>query len=773
MNQSAEKRYEFISDAAPEDTFGVASWTGLEALSRPYEFDLLLASKRPDLDSSEILGKRARLVISGPEGETYYHGRPVLFEQGRRTLGLTMYRVRLVPWFALLANFHSRQVFLDQTLTEIFMEIIKKDGLEDAAVEFRLKDNYPSIPYICQYGESSLDFLNRLMERYGVYYFFEQTPEAEKMVVVDSMLGHKARLGRKKLIYSPPSGLEGGMDDYSVREFTCRVSRVPGKVMTGDYNTNRPGLQIQGRADVPSGGPGRVYMYGGNLSTPEEADALAKIKAQGLQARTKTFTGRSYISAISAGYLYELTDHHRTDFNAGYLIYEVQHQGRQTGPLFSGLAQASSKDEKKPFYSNAFRAIPAAVQYRPETKTVLPKAAGAVTAHVDASGSGKYAELDEQGRYKMKPAFDLIKRAGGKSSQWVRMAQPYAGKGGFHFPLHKKAEIILTHINGDPDRPIIAAALFNAENQSPVNSLSQAQTILRTGVRNQISMDDTEGSKSIFLGVPNNTTQMQLGTRNHTWWETLGIGVVEMGKAIGGLASSIWNANAESPGWQPIKDNNDGFALSTKSSFGKYVGQDLSIKIGGNAFSLLLGSEWTVVGGFRNRTVLGLCSVVALGGRLELHVPEKWTFCNVKAKTNEELLEMITESVEAANDVERAYDDKTTLAELKAEATNSRNQVAADKIRLVNDKIHAINSANEVIASKISAADKLMETANTKMRETGAEISAVDELVQAGNIKVGELQTAVRSAQSQIETVASLRAETQELKVITGEEVDL
>ncbi|MEW6262844.1 MAG: type VI secretion system tip protein TssI/VgrG [Thermodesulfobacteriota bacterium] len=773
MIEVKENRYDFLAADLPADTFTVVSFTGLEGLSRPYRFDLLLASEKEDLDSTGIIKKKARLIIHQPGNDLFYHGWPLYFEQGRQAQGLTFYRVRLVPWYSLLANFFGHRVLLDLALPEIFSETVRAAGLEPADHELRLQEDYPTVPYLCQYGESHFDFLNRLMERHGVYYFFEQTAAGERLVVTDSSLAHEARPGQERLIYAPPSGLDAERPVRMVHDFTCQVKRGPGKVLVADYNPAQPGLKIQGQADVPPGGPNRVYLYGRHVQTPEEAEKLARIKVQEFQAGARVFRGRSLVPAVSAGYLYELTGHDRADFNAKYLVTEVRHQGRQTGPLLSGLTPEAAEDERKPFYENTFQAIPADVQYRPETRTLRPKAAGVVTAHVEAAGSGRYAELDDQGRYKMKPAFDLSDRTDGKSSHWVRMAQPYAGRGGFHFPLHKGAEIVLTHIDGDPDRPVIAAALPNVENQSPVTSGNQARGILRTADRNQISLDDTQGAQGILLAVPANTTKMNLGSTEGGWWEVTQEAVKIAAEALGELAKSIWDANAEDSGWKPIKPNHDGFALSTNSSFGKYVGQDLKIQIGGNSFALLLGSEWTVVIGFKHRTVIGLCSVVVLGGRIELHLPEKWTWCNVKAKTNEQLLEMTNEKIEAAEEKERAYDEKIRLAQEKAEAINTRNEAVLDKIRLIDEKVQAVNSSTEAIESKISAADRLLEATNTKIGASQEEISTVDNLVDATNIRLHQYEALIKTAGEQVEVVAGLRAETQELKVTTGDEQDL
>ena len=123
-----------------------------------------------------------------------------------------------------------------------------------------------------------------------------------------------------------------------------------------------------------------------------------------------------------------------------------------------------------------------------------------MNAKVDASGSGQYAEIDEQGRYKLKLPFDRSESKGGKASRWVRMAQPYAGSDyGMHFPLHKDIEVLLTFIDGDPDRPIIAGSVPNPETGSPVTAQNLTKSMMRSCGANELHFDDQKGEENIFL----------------------------------------------------------------------------------------------------------------------------------------------------------------------------------------------------------------------------------------------------------------------------------
>ncbi len=168
------------------------------------------------------------------------------------------------------------------------------------------------------------------------------------------------------------------------------------------------------------------------------------------------------------------------------------------------------------FYRNSFSSIAATVQYRPEQNAQKPRIRGSLTAKIDASGSGEYAELDTEGRYTAILPFDMSGKKNGKASAPIRMAQPYAGTGhGMHFPLHKGTEVLLTFIDGDPDRPIIqSAACRTPRRQSPSTASNQTKSIITTASGNQIHVEDKAGTERILLHTPDKKSFIRIGAHN-------------------------------------------------------------------------------------------------------------------------------------------------------------------------------------------------------------------------------------------------------------------
>lgn len=516
MAQANEMRkFSFTSSALPGDTFVVVRFSGTEGLSQYYWFDVDLVSTKADLDVDDILASPATFTIKGKNGEIPFHGILASFEQKQKMDDYVFYRASIAPRLWWLTLTHHNQVFLNKKLDGFVGGVLKDGGLATGKdVQFKLTGSYPEWEYVCQYGESHYDFVNRWLERDGCYYYFDQSGGAEKLVITDSHMSHTPMPQGDTLHYSPPSGLAHAHRDEIVTEFVLRQTPLPQKLLLKDYNYRKPGLELEGKAQVKQDGRGEMYYYGDNFRDGSEGNHLATVRAEAFKCREKLFHGASTIPYVRTGYTFSLDKHYRSDFNQSYLTIACHHQGSQAAYLLNGLrvdvGQENGNDEL--FYTNTFTAIPSSVQFRPERTTERPRIHGTINAKIDAAGSGQYAELDDHGRYKVKLPFDLSGRKDGKASAYIRMMQPYAGANmGMHFPLHKGTEVLLSFIEGDPDRPVISGAIPNPETKSPVKSSNQTMANITTGSGNRMHMQDKQGSEMIIVHVPKSQTFMRLG----------------------------------------------------------------------------------------------------------------------------------------------------------------------------------------------------------------------------------------------------------------------
>ncbi|WPD21998.1 MAG: type VI secretion system tip protein TssI/VgrG [Candidatus Electrothrix scaldis] len=484
-----KKKFSFTSKATDDDSFAVVSFTGSEAISQPYEFEIVLVSEKTDIDPLQVLHHSAVFTIHrDKEQDVHFNGIVMQFEETQEFNGYLFFKAVLAPKLRWLALTHHNQVFLDLTIPDIMREALKDAELSEGIdFEFRLQTDYQPIEYVCQYDESHLNFVSRWAEREGIYYFFEQTDQGEKVVFTDTKISQADLALGKDLIYMPQTGLDSLHTKEVIKDFVCKHTLLPERVYLKDYNYRKPSLAMEGIADVDPDGRGENYIYGEQFFTPEEGNHLAKIRAEELLCRKSVFLGGSSVPFMVPGFTFDLQEHYRSIYNRKYLIADVSHEGHQTGYLISGLGPALTPREEQMFYANSFTAIYSDVQFRPVRAAVKPKISGTINAKIDAAASGQYAELDEQGRYKVILPFDRSGRHSGKASAWFRMMQPYAGPNqGMHFPLHKGTEVVLTFIDGDPDRPLIAGAVPNPETASPVTVSNQTKSIIRSG-KNPVS----------------------------------------------------------------------------------------------------------------------------------------------------------------------------------------------------------------------------------------------------------------------------------------------
>jgi len=507
------KRFTFVSQGLPEDTFSAVQFKGMEGISRLYEYDITLASDDPEIDLKGVLQNPATLTIHGDGQDRPIHGILAQFEQLHEVKGRYFYRALLVPRLWQADLYRENQLFLDKTVPDIIEEILKQAGLTTRDYELKLTKNYPRWEYICQYRETDFDFISRWMEREGIYYFFEQGEQDEKLIVTDSSTAHRDIPGNTTIPFSPPSGLMP--EEEAITAFICRQKRLPNRVILKDYNYRKPSLDLKTETVVDAKGRGNVYFYGEHFKTPEEGHELAKVRAEEIRCRENVFHGEGTEPALRPGFIFEMAGHYRESYNRKYLIVEIEHQGGQTEAFTTGTGDKLTEKEQQLTYANAFTAIPANIQFRPECKTPKPRFYGTMNAKVDAAGIGQYAEIDDQGRYKVKLPFDQEGNEGGKASRWVRMVQPYAGADhGMHFPLHKGTEVLLTFVDGDPDRPIIAGAVPNAETMSVVTSQNATRNTIRSAGGNVLEMEDMAGEERILLSSPHESTYLHMGAPN-------------------------------------------------------------------------------------------------------------------------------------------------------------------------------------------------------------------------------------------------------------------
>jgi len=745
MDQIISKKFSFISNSLPPDTFGVVSFSGAERISTPYKFEITLISENLKIDFKAIMNSMAKLVFHREEEkDVFYHGIVANFEQLQDVGGYAIYRTYLVPRLWWLSVIQHNQVFLNKTIEEFMKEILNDGDLTDLDYEFRLQGSYEPVEYVCQYGETHLNFLSHWCERKGIYYYFEQAEDREKIIFTDTKVAHKES---GDVVYSPPSGLQAFHLDEAVSSFHCRQNALPAKVLVKDYNYRKPSLEIEGAADVDENGRGTVYFYHEHFRTREEGDKLAKIRAEGIICRSDEYYGTSSVNTMLSGYTFNLAGHYRDDFNRKYLTVEVIHEGDQTDLLPQGIIPDPDAKRHRMHYVNRFTAIPETAQFRPQITTKKPTISGSIVARIDASGSGQYAELDEMGRYKVVMPFDISGKHDGKASSWIRMAQPYGGSGhGMHFPLLKGTEVLLTFVNGDPDRPIITAAVPNPSMPSLVTSANQTSNIIHTSGGNKIHMEDHEGRQHILLHSPAADSTICIGSAQ----------APETNESTPAGLGVNWNTMKDFTDWE-----GHGIHLAT-SKWLDIKAQLVNQLILGGSNTIIIGEAVSIIGAKININ-LGLYSNITLGVKQEwqparlqyIGIEKAVTLNEIKAgKQKTEILDQVKQIIENKNLVanEQIQINKSSLfmAENKAETIQEVKNISQEKVDITNKLKELRQEVLQVVNTKISNIEQKIDAVDTNILDINKNMLTANTSIASLNTKIDQIDTNILHAKTNI-----------------------
>lgn len=518
--------------------FLVSRWKGTEGVSQLYRFEVDLASADADIDLNAVLGSRATLTLRTDDGGVLpWHGIVTELRQTRRDETYAYYRAVLEPQLALLRLFRQSRAYVHADaqsggkpdLASVIRMVLQQAGLTQEgdpkaqqaphyAIRVPASDlNATKSSFICQFEETNLDFLMRRLEHAGVYFWFEQAYDREVVVFGNN---RDQQPGRDiSMVWRPEGELSPEAGVVAVSRFDHAVSVQPKGVVLRDFSVSQPSLDLTVKADVDPDALGasdrfdalgNIEVYGSHYKKQDYGERIATIRAEEIACQRNRYFGEVRSAGLRAGYPAVLHDHFRNSLNARYYVIQVEHEGRQSLPR-----QTAEQGDDGRFYHAHFTVLPAALQYRPARLTRVPRVVGFLSAIVMAEGDGQYAQMNEHGCYRIRFLF-APPGSGGQddaNSAWVRMATPYAGsQHGMNFPLLKGTEVLVSFLGGDPDRPIIVAAIPNEENPSIRNQDNATQPGLRTAGQNALGFEDKKGQEHARLSSPSCNSSFHLGT---------------------------------------------------------------------------------------------------------------------------------------------------------------------------------------------------------------------------------------------------------------------
>ncbi|MDR2637839.1 MAG: type VI secretion system tip protein VgrG, partial [Zoogloeaceae bacterium] len=488
--------------ALPNETLHVIRFQGQEGINELFSFTIELVSPNMSLDTETLLSDRAVFSITREDGsQAVFNGYPARVKQGGAFNGYCYYTVELRPALWKMTQIVRSHIFLNQTLGETLAELLRSEPFFSFPFALDFTDtDYPRREFAMQYEESVYDYLCWRLEEQGAYYYFEQSDERDTLHFADSPVAHRVQAHTPVLRYAPVSGLEGTRVSENVTAFSLSQSQLPRQVVIRSYNWTNPNKPIVGTAQVSGNGLGDVYLTGEDVENDAEAERLARLRAEALRCQARRFSGTSAAPDLRPGYTFQLQEHHNAALNQEYLVTQVTHEGSQESFINLGLGIPLEGVSDHLFYRNDFACIEAGTPFRPQRTASRAKISGVIHAFIDGASDGSRPEIDEYGRYKLLFPFDVSGRRDGDASCWIRRAQEQVGKNsGMSSPLLNGTEVLVSFLDGNPDRPYITGALANAETGALTGSGNANVQGLRTQGGNQLVFDDTAQKQGLAL----------------------------------------------------------------------------------------------------------------------------------------------------------------------------------------------------------------------------------------------------------------------------------
>jgi type VI secretion system secreted protein VgrG len=482
------------------EQFAVVAFTVSEKMSSCFSILLELSSTLEIKSFDDIIGKESLLTVINMDqlsGEDrYFHGVIRKFEHTGMSGRKFLYEAEVVPSLSLLSLRRNCRIFQETTTQEIIKTLLEESGIISTRYRFALENTDRKRGFCVQYQESDFDFVSRLMEEEGIYYFFEHYKDKHVLVMSDNQSVHIPINGKPSITCNSGDGLVA--DKESVSHFTFSQRQTPEAFAHSNFFFKKPGLDLTTKKAEAKETQYEIYDYAALHTTQAHGDILAKARMEQLVTRQKLGHGQSSSCRFIPGYKVTLTDHDSKSLNAEYLLIEVTHAGSQPQALEERAAGGAT-------YDNQFTVIPAITQFRPAFTIDRPVVKGLQTAIV-VGPKGEEIHTDEHGRVKVQFHWDREGQRNDRSSCWLRVSQTWGGGDwGSQFIPRIGDEVLVDFLEGNPDRPIITGSVYNGDNL-PINSLRKS--ITQSGIRtrthkgegfHELRFDDANDAEEIYL----------------------------------------------------------------------------------------------------------------------------------------------------------------------------------------------------------------------------------------------------------------------------------
>jgi type VI secretion system secreted protein VgrG len=489
-----------------EDVLLLESFDGSEQLSSCFAFSLRVRAFNDAIDPSLLITKPVDWQIRMDQDDwRHFNGLVGNYSGGEAmSRGQRSYTLMVVPWLWFLQYRQDSRIFQNKTVVQIATQIFDELGFRDYDTS-GLAQVYKPHLYCVQYRETDFNLVSRLFEEEGIFYWFKHEQGRHTLMLADGCHAYKD-LPDGSLPYNPP-----GIFKNSVTSWTHHRAFRAGKATTKDYDFQNPGNSLlsstSGINPVPQASQFEIFDFPGRYLHRERGEGVSKRLIAGHEKGQDTISSASRAKTLTAGGRFTLEAHPVTEENIKYVVVSTVHHA--TDPSFESVGKGAPK------YQNSFTCMPANVDFVPEQRTEKPVVPGLQSAVVTGP-AGEEIYTDRYGRVKVQFHWDRKGKSDENSSCWLRVAQPWAGKGfGAQTIPRIGMEVLVGFMEGDPDQPLVVGSMPNATTIPPINLPDEKErTAFRSatspggGGFNEFTMEDKKGREEMFFHAQKDLSEM-------------------------------------------------------------------------------------------------------------------------------------------------------------------------------------------------------------------------------------------------------------------------
>jgi type VI secretion system secreted protein VgrG len=577
-----------------EDALLFYKMQGGESLSELFEYNLELLSENPSILPEDLLGNNITVSLELEDGsQRYFNGHITRFGQTGDQNDLSRYRVTVRPWLWFLTRSANCRIFQFQSVPEIIKQVFTDQGFSD--FKDKLGASYAAREYCVQYRETDFNFVSRLMEEEGIYYYFSHENGKHFLVLSDAVNSHEKFPGYAEIRYHPERGSTDRSRTDHIHDWEFAREVQPGNYELTDYDFKKPKANLLVKSKIKQAhtrAEHEYFDYPGRYTETAVGDQFVRQRIEEHHARFDRCQGQCNARGLAVGYLFTLTEFPREDQNLQYLVTSASYYLHQDDYSSNGGGEEG-------FFDCSFSALDSKRPFRPSRRTAKPFVHGSQTAFV-VGPKGEEIYTDQYGRVKVQFHWDRYGKVDENSSCWIRVSHPWAGKNWGMVAIPRIGhEVVVEFLEGDPDQPLIVGSVYNADTMPPY-TLPGNKT--QSGIKsrssktgtpdnfNEFRFEDKKGEEQVYLHAEKN---YDIVVENN---ETHSVGADRTKTVSGNETAHVKKQRNHSVDKAEIISIGENQNISVGTTYTLEVKDQITLKCGASTITMNSGGEITIDG---------------------------------------------------------------------------------------------------------------------------------------------------------------------------------